>query len=119
MDLTLSTILSLFLAATLAGFMDTLAGGGGLITVPALALTGSPMLMVLGTNKLQGCVGTATASSLLFKKKKFTFAEIKIPCLFAFLGAMAGSLAVQFVDKQALKFIVPLVLFFIGFYFLL
>lgn len=119
MDLTLSTILLLFLAASIAGFMDTLAGGGGLITIPALALTGSPMLMVLGTNKLQGCAGTATASGLLFKNKKFTFSEIKTSCLFAFLGAAAGSLAVQFVDKQALKFIVPMVLFFIGFYFLL
>jgi uncharacterized protein len=113
------TLLLLFLIASLAGFMDTLAGGGGLITIPALALTGAPMLAVLGTNKLQGCVGTATASTLLYRNKKFTFAEIKSACLYAFAGAMAGSLLVQFINKETLKFIVPVVLFMIGIYFLL
>jgi uncharacterized protein len=47
----------LFLAAFVAGFIDTLAGGGGLITLPAIMMSGIPLLSALGTNKLQGTVG--------------------------------------------------------------
>ena len=48
----------LFLLATVAGWVDTLAGGGGLITVPALLLTGMSPAMAIATNKLQGSMGT-------------------------------------------------------------
>jgi uncharacterized protein len=119
MELSTDILLLLFLTATIAGFIDTLAGGGGLITIPALALSGMPMLAVLGTNKLQGCSGTATASFLLYKRRKFQLNDIKYPFLTTFLGALLGSLAVQFINKDALKFIVPVVLFGIGFYFLI
>lgn len=118
MELSIDIILLLFFVATIAGFIDTLAGGGGLITIPALALSGMPMLAVLGTNKLQGCCGTATASLLLYRRKKFQFKEIKQGFVMAFAGALLGSLAVQIISKGALTFIVPIVLFGIGFYFL-
>lgn len=60
----------LFFIAVLVGFLDRLAGGGGLISMPALLLSGIPPLAVLGTNKLQGSMGTATASYILLKNKK-------------------------------------------------
>jgi len=119
MELSADILLILFFTATIAGFIDTLAGGGGLITIPALALSGIPILAVLGTNKLQGCSGTATASFLLYKRRKFQFDDIKQAFIMAFIGALIGSLAVQVINKDALKFIVPIVLFGIGFYFLL
>ena len=53
--------LSLFLVALVAGFVDAIAGGGGLLTVPALLLTGIDPQLVLGTNKAQGVFGTATS----------------------------------------------------------
>src|SRR5579871_3597663 len=57
LDSTTPELLAIYAAAaTVAGFIDTLAGGGGLITVPALLLGGMPPLQVLGTNKLQGVV---------------------------------------------------------------
>lgn len=62
MEVSIELLAALFFVAALAGWVDTLAGGGGLITVPALLLTGMPPVMALGTNKLQGVVGTATAS---------------------------------------------------------
>ncbi len=119
MELSADILLLLFFIATIAGFIDTLAGGGGLITIPALALSGIPILAVLGTNKLQGCSGTATASFLLYRRRKFQFEEIKQAFIMAFIGALIGSLAVQVINKDVLKFIVPVVLFGIGFYFLL
>ena len=46
----------LFVIAIIAGFIDTLVGGGGLLAVPALLLSGIPPIYVLGTNKFQGCL---------------------------------------------------------------
>ena len=60
----------LFFVAMIAGFLDTLVGGGGLLAVPALLLSGIPPIYVLGTNKFQGSMGTGVATLLLFRKKK-------------------------------------------------
>ena len=54
--------LVLVLAAFLAGFVDAIAGGGGLVTVPALLLCGASPVEALATNKLQGTFGSATAA---------------------------------------------------------
>ena len=59
--LTLSTILICTGAALVGGFIDAIAGGGGLITMPALLLTGVPPHLALGTNKVSSCVGTSVA----------------------------------------------------------
>ena len=109
----------LFLIAVIAGLLDTLAGGGGLIAMPALILAGIPPLMALGTNKLQGSVGTATASFILFKSRRLSWQECRPLMISAFIGSAIGSIAVQFVNTQVLSFVIPLVLLFIGLYFLL
>ncbi|MGB4829228.1 MAG: TSUP family transporter, partial [Paracoccaceae bacterium] len=54
--------LILILAAFLAGFVDAIAGGGGLITVPVLLLCGASPVTALATNKLQGAFGSGTAA---------------------------------------------------------
>ena len=59
MPLTILTLL--FLAGLAGGFIDAIAGGGGLITVPMLLAAGLPPQMVLGTNKFQSSCGTAIA----------------------------------------------------------
>src|SRR5690606_25527241 len=92
----------LFLVAAVAGFLDTLAGGGGLITIPALILSGAPPLAALGTNKLQGCVGTATSSFLLIKRRKVYWHELRWMVVSAFSGAAVGTLIVQCVDTTIL-----------------
>jgi len=108
----------LFSVAVIAGFLDTLAGGGGLISLPALILSGIPPLAALGTNKLQGSMGTATATLMMFKKKKVRFEDVKFLMLFAFIGSASGSIAVQFMDTDLLNYIVPSILFIIAIYFL-
>ncbi len=112
-------LLVLFLVATLAGLLDTIAGGGGLISLPALILSGIPPLAALGTNKLQGSMGTATATLNLIKRKKITWSENKPLMLSAFIGAALGTLLVQFIDTDVLSFVIPLVLLFIAIYFLI
>lgn len=109
----------LFGVAIIAGFIDTLAGGGGLISVPALILSGVPPIAALGTNKLQGSMGTATATLMMLKNKRVSWQEVKQPMLFAFIGSAVGTLVLQFVNSQVLSYVIPVVLGFMGFYFLL
>ncbi len=109
----------LFCAAGIAGFIDTLAGGGGLITIPALILSGIPPHAALGTNKLQSSIGSGTATFIMFRKRKVNWADVKFLMLTAFVGALAGTVAVQFVDAKVLSFVIPVVLVIIAAYFLL
>ena len=95
-------LLILFLIAMLAGCLDTLAGGGGLITLPALILAGLPPLFAIGTNKLQGSMGTAMASLMMLRHRRVAWHEVKLPMLFGFVGAATGSLLVQFIDTNFL-----------------
>ena len=118
-DLSIKLLSFLFLTALIAGFLDTLAGGGGLLTVPALILSGIPPLAVLGTNKFQSSMGTATATFMMFKNKKVSWEEVKGLMLFAFLGSLLGATAVQFINTEMLSFVIPLVLLFIALYFLI
>ena len=107
----------LFLVAIIAGFIDTLAGGGGLITMPALLISGVPPLAALGTNKLQGSVGTATSTYMMLKHKKICWLDVKHLMFFAFIGSALGSIAVQFINVEILSFIIPAVLLLIAIYF--
>ena len=109
--------LFLFLVAIIAGFIDTLAGGGGLITLPALLISGVPPLAALGTNKLQGSVGTATSSYMMLTKKMIQWHDIKFLMLASLIGSMLGAILVQFIDVHFLSFIIPVVLFAILVYF--
>jgi uncharacterized membrane protein YfcA len=108
----------LFLIAFVAGFIDTLAGGGGLITLPALIMTGIPPLSALGTNKLQGTMGTATATFMMFRNQKVSWHDVRYLMLSAFIGSTLGTIAVQFVNTRFLTFVIPVVLLFTATYFL-
>lgn len=118
MEFSLEILLFLFFAAVIAGFLDTLAGGGGLITVPALIVSGIPPLAALGTNKLQSSMGSGTASFLLFSRKRISWGEIKGLMLTAFIGSVVGSVLVQFINTAALSFVIPTVLIVIAAYFI-
>ena len=109
----------LFLVAILAGFLDTLAGGGGLITMPALMISGVPPLAALGTNKLQGSVGTATSTFMMLKHHRIKWHDVKTLMFFSFIGSALGSIAVQFINTATLSFAIPFALLFIAIYFII
>lgn len=119
MEITFELLSILFVVAVVAGLFDTLAGGGGLISVPALILSGVGPLAALGTNKLQGSIGTATATFLMLKSKRVKWHEVKELMLFAFIGAIFGAIAIQFINSKILSYIIPIVISFIGLYFLI
>ena len=112
-------VIFLFFIAAIAGMIDTLAGGGGLIALPALIMSGVPPLYALGTNKLQGSVGTATASLMMFRKRRVNWHDVKWLMLSALIGSTMGTIALQFINTEVLTFVVPIVLFCIAVYFLI
>src|SRR3982751_4302514 len=81
--------------AGLAGFVDAIAGGGGLLCVPALLAAGLPPVAVLATNKLQSTFGTATACFNFARKGHVDFRSMALPVAGALLGSALGALIVQ------------------------
>jgi len=101
-----------------AGFIDTIAGGGGLLTVPSLLLAGLPAVSALATNKLQGSFGSFTASSTMIARGLVRPRDEAWPFVTSFAGSIVGCLLVQRIRAQALDVVVPLVLAGIAIYFL-
>ncbi|MHB8884144.1 MAG: TSUP family transporter [Methylovirgula sp.] len=108
----------LALGAGLAGFVDTIAGGGGLITLPLLLLSGLPPIAALATNKLQGSFGTLVATLTLLARRQIVLAEIGPGFAMAFCGGLIGALAVRWTHPKALDVLIPIVLGAIALYFL-
>lgn len=108
----------LFLVGALAGFLDAIAGGGGLLTIPALLAVGIGPLEALATNKLQASFGTLSAS-LHFVRQGYVAPRAMWPAILStFAGAGAGALVVQWVEAQTLAGIIPLLLIAAAIYFL-
>jgi uncharacterized membrane protein YfcA len=121
MDFVLSSeiLAMLFVAAMVAGFVDAIAGGGGLITIPVLLLAQVPPLHALATNKLQGSFGSLTAASMLVRRGLVQLSDMRVLFACSLTGAALGAFAVQFVDTQTLDVVIPTVLICIALYFLL
>ena len=105
--------------AFFTGFIDAIAGGGGLIMVPALLFAGVPPLQTLGTNKLQSMCGTGMALLNYARSGLFDWREHKWTVLIVFLGASAGVLAVQAVGGQSMGLVIPILLMAVALYVLL
>lgn len=121
MDVVLSdhSLLVLLLAAFAAGFVDTLAGGGGLITLPALLLVQIPPLNALATNRLQAACGTLIAVITLWSKRVLPLSGMPSLLLGSLFGAATGTVLIQYVEPRALDLLVPVILFCVALYFLL
>lgn len=121
MDFVLSPelVAMLFAAATVAGFVDAIAGGGGLITIPVLLLAQVPPLHALATNKLQGSFGSLTAASMLIRRGLVKMADMRLLFACSLAGAALGAFSVQFVQAETLDVVIPAVLICIALYFLL
>lgn len=102
--------------AVLTGFIDAIAGGGGLIMMPALLFAGVPPIHALGTNKLQSMFGTATAYRNFARKGLVDWREHKSTVALIFAGASVGVIAVQAIDPGALRLIIPLLLIGVALY---
>lgn len=117
LDWSATIILIMFLVGLLAGWVDTLAGGGGLITLPALLLAGIPPLAALATNKAQGFVGTMTATLMLMMKGHLPVLRLLPLVGTAAIGAMLGTWLIQRVDTSWLHWGIPFLLLGVAGYF--
>ena len=111
-------LLILALVAFTAGFIDAIAGGGGLLTIPALLTAGLPPHLVLGTNKLCATFGSATASYTFYRRKLFSPREWRNALLATALGACAGALIAHWLPAAWLNQMLPAVVFGCGLYLL-
>jgi uncharacterized membrane protein YfcA len=110
------TILLLLFFGFITAFVDSIAGGGGLISVPALLSIGLPAQMVLGTNKLHGSISSIISSYEYIKSGKVnTKLMLKIIPLVA-IGASLGVLTVRILPNEWLKPIIIVLLIFVLIY---
>ena len=91
----------------MASFIDSVVGGGGLISIPALMWTGLPPLQVLGTNKVAAVMGAFTSFVTFIRSGKVDRKLIRLLFPLSLLGSAAGVLAVRQIPPDFLR---PLVL---------
>ncbi len=118
MEFSIELLCVLFVVAMLAGWVDTLAGGGGLIVLPVLLICGISPVQALATNKCQGFVGTFTATATLIIKRKLKTKDLHIFMFYTAIGAGIGTWLIQRVDTSWLSWAVPVLLLSIAGYFL-
>ena len=106
--LDVTDVVLLGLAALLAGFIDAIAGGGGMLVMPALLSIGMPPHLVLGTNKLVGTFGTFSASLTFIRKGLFQPALWWAMSFATFIGALAGAVLIYLMSAGVLKKLLPL-----------
>jgi hypothetical protein len=100
----------LFVAGLAAGFVDSIAGGGGLISLPALLSVGIPPQLALGTNKLQGTFGVMTAAVNYTRKGRVDLKECTLGIVSTFIGAMSGAWVIQRLSSDFIRNLVPFLL---------
>jgi len=110
MELSILTYFLLFLSGAAGGFIDSVAGGGGLITLPALLLAGLPPTNALATNKLQSSFGSITSSFHYIKGGKADLKTARTGIIFTFIGAGTGTILVQITSNEFLKKLIPFLL---------
>ncbi|MGD9212001.1 MAG: TSUP family transporter [Desulfobacteraceae bacterium] len=110
LSLSLSSYVFLWFAGLFAGFVDSIAGGGGLIALPALLAAGLPPHMALGTNKLQSSFGSLTAAINYTHKGLVNPKHLIGAITFTAIGALIGTITIQFLPGEILRNIIPIFL---------
>lgn len=100
--------LALFVVAIFSGFVDSIAGGGSLITLPALMASGIPPHLAIATNKIQSAFGIFTATAVYFKSRSMK--NLAFGVIMMALGGALGAFAVLSVSEGYLKIIILILL---------
>ncbi len=111
-------LLLLFSAAVLGGTIDAIAGGGGAITLPMLMSVGLSPAQALATNKLQGSMGSLSATLHFARMGHIRFRENLPAIVCAAIGGTLGSITVQQIDPSFLKKVIPFLLIAIALWFM-
>ncbi len=109
-------LLLLFGAGLVAGCIDAIAGGGGLITLPVLLAAGLSPGQALATNKLQGTFGTLVAAATFVHGGEVDLRRFWPAIAATFAGAVAGTVGVRLIDAAALAALIPALLIIVALY---
>jgi uncharacterized membrane protein YfcA len=118
MDLSIGVLGLLILTSFIAGVIDTLAGGGGLITVPALLLSGVNPLLALGTDKLQSAIGEFSATIHFLKHGRVNYRRLSYGIVCTMIGAIIGTISLQYMPIHKLEKLIPILLLSMLIYYL-
>ena len=118
MEISLQVYLLLAVCSFVAGVVDSIAGGGGLLTVPALLAAGLPPATALATNKLQSSFGSFSASYFFVAKKLVDLRQMKPVIVFTFVGSALGTILIQRIDSSQLSRVIPFMLLGFAVYFI-
>ncbi|MGD9916813.1 MAG: TSUP family transporter [Paenirhodobacter sp.] len=116
-EVPLETVFALVGAGFVAGFVDSIAGGGGLITLPVLLLSGASPVQALSTNKVQGVFGAATAAISYASSGHVNLRRQLRAAVLAFAGGLIGALLVSHIPTSGLRAALPVVLIAIAAFF--
>jgi uncharacterized membrane protein YfcA len=108
----------LFLTGLVAGWIDSIAGGGGLITIPVLFGIGLPPQLALGTNKFQASFGSFTAAMYHVRRNVVRLRDAWLGIVMTLVGAAIGTWAVAEVRPGVLNLLIPVLLLGIAVYML-
>ena len=117
MDVSLDVLGLLALAAFAAGFVDGIAGGGGLITIPALLMAGLDPVSAIATNKLQGVFSTGSALYAYMRRGLVVWRELPVLLGAALVAGACGAVAVKSLPSDWLRVLVPVLLTLAALYF--
>ena len=100
----------LFFVAFIASLIDSIAGGGGLLTTPSILILGISPLNVLATNKFQSCFGTFTSTYNYYKNGLLTEKKKSMYFCLSFIGSSIGTLLVSRISNETLESVIPVLL---------
>lgn len=110
------TIALLMVACFFAAFVDAIAGGGGLISLPAYLIAGLPPHLALGTNKFASSWGTLFTALRFWRKGKVNLDLVKYMIPMSFLGSILGVKAVMLIRPEFLAPLVVGLILLVGIY---
>ncbi len=96
----------LFVLVFLAGFVDSIGGGGGIISLPGYIFIGLPSHLALGTNKLSSTIGTIFSTLRYAKNRAIIFRIALISAIFSFIGSSIGAKLALLVPDKVLKIVI-------------
>ena len=117
MEIAVELVVWLMVAAFVAGVVDAIAGGGGLITLPALVLAGAPPVTAIATNKVQGVFGTGMAAWTYGRAGHVDLSRQIWPAVLAFCAAVIGALLTAQLPTDVIRLGLPILLIAIAVFF--
>lgn len=115
-EISLEILLFIMIAGFVAAFIDSVVGGGGLISIPALMLTGLPMVQILGTNKVGSTMGAFCSVLSFMRSGKVDFQVMKYLFPMGFIGSALGVYTVHLIPSDFLKPMVIVMLIVVTIY---